>query len=206
MLSIILSDLMNAFEWISHELLIEKFTYCISGPTRNLIRSYLSGRWQFITSNYIKSNVQQNRHGVAQSSLLGLQLFIIYINDLFLFPSSLRYDIVCLWWYLLYLRGNYWKPSSFDDEIEDRAETWSNANKLRDATQKLLTSHSYIRNNSSIKVLGMYTDNFFNSHLCERIFSNICLLGQLKNMRGRDIIDCLLLSNTQANIGIILWG
>ena len=54
----------------------------ISGDLFNLLRSFLSDRYQRVLINGQSSEWEQILAGVPQGSILGPLLFLVYINDL----------------------------------------------------------------------------------------------------------------------------
>ena len=85
----IFMDLSKAFDTLNHNLLITKLgAYGFDTKALYHIKSYLDNRKQRVCVNNNFSSWQEIIAGVLQGSVLGLLLFNIFVNDLFLFVSS----------------------------------------------------------------------------------------------------------------------
>ena len=86
-------DFAKAFDKVPHGRLLHKPDYYgIRGSTHKWIISWLSGRSQHIVLDGLASDPVPVLSGVPQGSVLGLILFLIFINDL---PDKIK-SSVCL--------------------------------------------------------------------------------------------------------------
>ena len=84
-------DISKAFDKVWHEGLLYKLkSMGISGELYNLLENYLSGRSQRIVLNGQYSSWKPILAGVPHASILGLLLFLIYINYL---PNELKSNL-----------------------------------------------------------------------------------------------------------------
>ena len=82
-------DLPNAFDRIPHYLLIAKLSaYGLSFETVTFLNSHLRNRKQCVKINSICSEILKMLSGVPQGCILGLILFNIFLNELFLYLKN----------------------------------------------------------------------------------------------------------------------
>ena len=76
-------DLSKAFDTLNHDILLTKlYYYDTKGMSLSWFTSYLENRYQYVEQNGTSSSLKEIETGVPQGSILGLLLFITYMNDI----------------------------------------------------------------------------------------------------------------------------
>ena len=125
-------DFAKAFDSVPHERLPGKLkSYGINGKILEWIKAFLSNRRQILNVNGMKSDPATVLSGIAQGSVLGPILFVIYINDL---PEVVKCGT--------YLFADDTKIFRQITTKEDALQLQSDINSLEQWSQKwLLTFH-----------------------------------------------------------------
>ena len=94
----------------------------------HLLRSYLTNRSQFVQIGSCRSQLKEVQCGVPQGSVVGLLMFILYVND---FPDFIQSNITMF----ADDTNLYQELPSFDltyfKETIRKVEVWMNGNKLK---------------------------------------------------------------------------
>ena len=130
-------DLEKAFDTVSHDILLKKmYAYGIRGNAFQLLKSYLTGRTQYVIYDGVQSATLPIKCGVPQGSILGPVLFICSMNDIgnisdFLYTILYADDTSVL------LNGNNYSNliKLLNSELENLS-IWLKSNKLTLNVQK----------------------------------------------------------------------
>ena len=87
-------DISKAFDRVWHDGLLYKLkSYGINGPLLNLLKRFLTNRFQKVALNGQTSNWKEILAGVPQGSILGPLFFLIFLNDT---PDEIQSNIFFL--------------------------------------------------------------------------------------------------------------
>ena len=199
-------DYKKAFDLIDHKLLLSKLRALGVGESSLLMfRDYLSGRSQFVNIDGCHSNQRALTLGVPQGSILGLMLFLVFINDL---PAALQHSVADIYaddTFISYSTHYMAAPNNISDGLQtdvDEIMNWSADNKmilnesktksmlvtgkwlgkkLEQSTLQLHVNSTELEQASSHKLLGVTIDSqvTFDQHvenLCMKLSQRISVL------------------------------
>ena len=226
-------DLEKAFDTVHHDILCEKLkVYGLRGNINDLIKSYLSGRQQYVSINGVDSTIKDVTCGVPQGSSLGPLLFLIYINDFRFCLSQTDCGHFADDTFIIYSSK---KPKTIETIVNTELKEvvkWLRLNKLslNEAKTELIFFRSnhhpldydniFIKLNGLrlkpvdfIKYLGMYIDKFLNwtthfDELCKKLSRANGILSKLRYNAPLDICLQVYYSIFYSYIitGCNLWG
>lgn len=207
-------DLKRAFETIDRDVLLRKLEKIgILGIELNWFKQYLKGRKQRTKVGSFLSVLKSIEVGVPQGSVLGVLLFLIYINDL---KTVIKYAKLVLFAddALLYINGKTIEECRdlISKDLENLSK-WLCMNKLKlnvNKTKSMLINGGnnnvalYLNDEEiqcvvDIKYLGIHIDNKLKfdlhaNYICKKISKKI---GFFSRIRNKVSYDCaVILYNT----------
>ena len=225
-------DLSKAFDTLNFDILLRKLQhYGIDGNSLNLIKSYLTNRFQYVQFENSDSSLLEVKTGIPQGSILGPLFFSILINDLVNCSTKFQF--------LMYADDTtiYFNLNDFpliNREIEinselEKVNTWLKLNKLAINVDKSkcmffqkrrsITPLKFLMNNRAIDVvhnfnyLGIMLDAnmSWKSHIAmvsNKLSRINGILHRLKYLYPQNILITLYKSLfiPHINYGSLLWG
>jgi hypothetical protein len=151
-------DLKKAFDTINHDLLLKKMEqYGIRGIANDWVKSYLSNRFQYVQYDDCKSDSLKVLCGVPQGSILGPQLFLLYINDICNVSEIVKFILFADDTNLFYSDNTVDKVESvLNSELKKLCE-WFNLNKL--SLNVLKTNYMLFGKNKGKHNIAIYMNN-----------------------------------------------
>ena len=226
-------DLSKAFDTINFDILIHKLQfYGLSGNSLALMKSYVTGRMQYVLFNKTKSDLAIITTGIPQGSILGPLLFSIYVNDIINSSDKLQY-LLYADDTTLYFNREHFTPHNANLEINNelsKVMNWLKLNKLSLNVQKTkyMTFHKSQKNvtplNLSIDDIPIDSVDEFNylgiilherltwkNHInmvTNKIAKVSGILNRLKHIFPQNVLISLYhtLIISQINYGMLLWG
>ena len=226
-------DLSKAFDTVDHNILIWKLeNYLgIRGPVLNLMKSYLSNRYQYVKIDDCMSSLQKVTCGISQGSSLGPLFFLMYVNDL---PKFSEFSTT------LFADDTYLTLSDKNlADLENRAndqlkniDIWLRSNKLslnysktkyilinkqpQISVQykfKLVIKQNIIERATSVKYLGVYLDEkmTWSNHIQQlslQLAKTFGIFYRLREYVTRETLCMLYCSLVYSRVqyGISIWG
>ena len=225
-------DLSKAFDTLNFDILLRKLQhYGIDGNSLNLIKSYLTNRFQYVQFENSDSSLLEVKTGIPQGSILGPLFFSILINDLVNCSTKFQF-LMYADDTTIYFNLNDFPPINREIEINSELEkvnTWLKLNKLAINVDKSkcmffqkrrsITPLKFLMNNRAIDVvhnfnyLGIMLDAnmSWKSHIAmvsNKLSRINGILHRLKYLYPQNILITLYKSLfiPHINYGSLLWG
>lgn len=211
-----LCDLSRAFDCIPYDILINKLEfYGVENESINIIKSYLTGRKQYVSIRGLTSTLVNVSMGVPQGSILGPFFFSIAINDL---PQNLNTQSII---YaddvtLVASHVNVVKLETIMRNAQNLALNWFSSNKLfcnLDKTQQIILSLKHSNDLHTVKLLGFHIDSKLNwqahIHSVSKKLNRVnYLIWKLREILDIHYLRITYFSLFQSHIayGLLIWG
>uniref|UniRef100_A0A672FVC1 Reverse transcriptase domain-containing protein n=1 Tax=Salarias fasciatus TaxID=181472 RepID=A0A672FVC1_SALFA len=171
-------DLKKAFDTINHFILVNKLEkYGVRGVAGDWIKSYLTGRVQFVKMGKHISEQLGIVCGVPQGSVLGPKLFNVYINDIFNVSQSLKLILFADDTTIFYSSNDYNELVKTVNMELNKIKTWMDINKLSlniSKTKVMMFGNSTTKSFQQIVIEGTEIEN-----VCENKFLGIVIDNKL---------------------------
>ena len=211
-------DLCKAFDTVDHKILLAKLEYYgIRGVVHDWFASYLSNRRQFVSLFGTNSDYQIVTCGVPQGSVLGLLLFLLYINDMPKCSNILEFHLFADDTNLFLNNPNILNLETILNVELEMGSQWLYANKLSLNIEKtsfvvfhspqriahklnLSISSMSMKSVNQVKYLGLIFDSNLNwkpylHELSKKVSRGIGVLSKIRYYVNRKILHQLYYSN-----------
>ena len=173
---VVFIDIRKAFDSIDHAILLQKLAYYgVSQLEHTWFQSYLANRQQQCHVNGSLSTEREIICGVSQGSILGLLLFLIYINDL---PNCLKKTAHCLYADDTQIFTSTHDAVELANDINSdlvNVTNWLNVNKLQSHSSKTKLMIIRSKQNLNNKAGDLNSSITMNNNLLSSVVSNKCL-------------------------------
>lgn len=171
-------DLKKAFDTINHSILLNKLEqYGIRGVAGDWLKSYLTGRVQYVKMGQHASQSLGIVCGVPQGSVLGPKLFNVYINDIFSVSQSLKLILFADDTNIFYSSNNYHELLDTVNKELNTIKKWLDRNKLSlniDKTKVMMFGNPTTHTDLAIFIEGRQIEN-----VCENKFLGVIIDSKL---------------------------
>lgn len=230
-------DLSKAYDCLDRELLLRKLErYGFRGKSLEWLQSYLNNRKQQVSitneGKIYKSQIRTNNIGIAQGSILGPVLFLLFLNDLNLAVNGQNQNIINYADDTNLLIGKKHLPELIDESkiLLDNVSRWFNENNLilnSDKTNVIIFRTKLSRTNRPLiydstknilisdhtKFLGIIIDEHLDwsnhiEYLLKKLGSVCYAIRVISKYMDERTLKTLYYSNFQSvmSYGIIFWG
>lgn len=219
--STIFCDLSKAFDCVPHDHLIAKLkTYNFDINSINLVRSYLSDRFQQVRIQGITSKKMPLTVGVPQGSILGPLLFLIYINDLPEKINDVSFNLFADDTTVSVRLKESEEITQRTLEVQSSIKAWFLQNNLvlnEAKTNKMIFAlrewDTDMETQESVRFLGVTLDSTlrWNTHistLAAKVSRSVFLLRNLVSRVSKDVLRTAYfgLCHSLFSYGTIVWG